>query len=236
MKKASAVYRLLGDEARLRLLRLLGLERLNVTELTGILGGHQACPAPALRRPPASWSRRGRRVHLLPPVGTQEERADTLWLALQAHPSNRLTMRGQGGWGTAARGAAPAQGTSRATPPTPGQAPTGARARLGCLVPCARPAAAGAPRGRPGLRRGYLTIEASVGPRPSSPSIGRSCRARPRPGATAAGRERRLAARHLESLPSTTPRLMSDVAASTPRSARRRRSGADHRPAGACWS
>jgi SAM-dependent methyltransferase len=38
MDQASAVYRLLGDEARLRLLRLLDLERLNVTELTGILG------------------------------------------------------------------------------------------------------------------------------------------------------------------------------------------------------
>ena len=36
--QASAVYRLLGDEARLRLLRVLGQERLNVTELTGILG------------------------------------------------------------------------------------------------------------------------------------------------------------------------------------------------------
>jgi SAM-dependent methyltransferase len=35
---APALYRLLGDEARLRLLRLLALERLNVTELTGILG------------------------------------------------------------------------------------------------------------------------------------------------------------------------------------------------------
>jgi ArsR family transcriptional regulator len=33
-----ALYRLLGDEARLRLLRLLSRERLNVTELTGILG------------------------------------------------------------------------------------------------------------------------------------------------------------------------------------------------------
>ena len=33
-----ALYRLLGDEARLRLLRLVALERLNVTELTGILG------------------------------------------------------------------------------------------------------------------------------------------------------------------------------------------------------
>ena len=38
MQKASALYRLLGDEARLRLLRVLSLERLNVTELTAILG------------------------------------------------------------------------------------------------------------------------------------------------------------------------------------------------------
>ena len=38
MKEASSVYRLLGDEARLRLLRVLRRERLNVTELTGILG------------------------------------------------------------------------------------------------------------------------------------------------------------------------------------------------------
>jgi SAM-dependent methyltransferase len=35
---APALYRLLSDDARLRLLRLLALERLNVTELTGILG------------------------------------------------------------------------------------------------------------------------------------------------------------------------------------------------------
>jgi ArsR family transcriptional regulator len=38
MKDVSALYRLLGDEARLRLLRVLRRERLNVTELTGILG------------------------------------------------------------------------------------------------------------------------------------------------------------------------------------------------------
>ena len=38
MREASALYRLLGDEARLRLLRVLERERLNVTELTGILG------------------------------------------------------------------------------------------------------------------------------------------------------------------------------------------------------
>jgi ArsR family transcriptional regulator len=38
VKDVSALYRLLGDEARLRLLRVLRRERLNVTELTGILG------------------------------------------------------------------------------------------------------------------------------------------------------------------------------------------------------
>ena len=36
--QASALYRLLGDEARLRLLRVLDRERLNVTELTSIIG------------------------------------------------------------------------------------------------------------------------------------------------------------------------------------------------------
>ena len=38
MREASALYRLLGDEARLRLLRVLDRERLNVTELTRIVG------------------------------------------------------------------------------------------------------------------------------------------------------------------------------------------------------
>jgi SAM-dependent methyltransferase len=38
MQVASALFRLLGDDVRLRILRLLSLERLNVTELTGILG------------------------------------------------------------------------------------------------------------------------------------------------------------------------------------------------------
>ena len=38
MKAASALYRLLGDEARLRLLRVLAKDHFNVKELTGILG------------------------------------------------------------------------------------------------------------------------------------------------------------------------------------------------------
>jgi DNA-binding transcriptional ArsR family regulator len=38
VKSTALLYRLLGDEARLRLLRVLVKERLNVTELTGVLG------------------------------------------------------------------------------------------------------------------------------------------------------------------------------------------------------
>src|SRR5438105_5719518 len=36
--RTAALFRLLGDEVRLRLLRVLSLEQLNVTELTGVLG------------------------------------------------------------------------------------------------------------------------------------------------------------------------------------------------------
>ena len=38
MQQASALFRLLSDSTRLRLLRALAQERFNVTELTGILG------------------------------------------------------------------------------------------------------------------------------------------------------------------------------------------------------
>ena len=38
MKEASTLFRLLGDEVRLRMLRLLATERLNVGELTAVLG------------------------------------------------------------------------------------------------------------------------------------------------------------------------------------------------------
>lgn len=38
MRVASSCYRILGDEVRLRLLRLLSVERLNVSELTAVLG------------------------------------------------------------------------------------------------------------------------------------------------------------------------------------------------------
>src|SRR5256885_15086971 len=38
MSSSAPLFRLLGDDVRLRLLRVLALEQLNVTELTGILG------------------------------------------------------------------------------------------------------------------------------------------------------------------------------------------------------
>jgi ArsR family transcriptional regulator len=42
VKSASTLFRLLGDDARLRMLRLLAAERLNVTELTAVLGMAQS--------------------------------------------------------------------------------------------------------------------------------------------------------------------------------------------------
>ena len=42
MRRASALFRLLGDATRLRLLRVLAEDRFNVTELTGILGAAQS--------------------------------------------------------------------------------------------------------------------------------------------------------------------------------------------------
>ena len=42
MQRASALFRLLSDSTRLRLLRVLAQDRFNVTELTGILGVAQS--------------------------------------------------------------------------------------------------------------------------------------------------------------------------------------------------
>src|SRR6267378_289691 len=42
MQQASALFRLLSDSTRLRLLRVLARDRFNVTELTGILGVAQS--------------------------------------------------------------------------------------------------------------------------------------------------------------------------------------------------
>jgi len=60
--KAAGVFRLLGDEVRLRILRLLQAERLNVTELTSILGIAQSGVS--------------RHLGLLKEAGLVEERRD----------------------------------------------------------------------------------------------------------------------------------------------------------------
>ncbi len=60
--KAAGLFRLLGDDARLRILRLLDAERLNVTELTSILGIAQSGVS--------------RHLGLLKDAGLVEERRD----------------------------------------------------------------------------------------------------------------------------------------------------------------
>jgi len=65
MKEATALFRLLGDEARLRILRLLERERLNVSELTSILG---------IAQPGVS-----RHLRLLKEGGLVEEERDRGW-------------------------------------------------------------------------------------------------------------------------------------------------------------
>ena len=68
----AARLRLLGDPTRLRLLRLLSRESLNVSELTGILGGgpvrRVAAPGAAARRGPGGGRTR-RALRLVPAVG-----------------------------------------------------------------------------------------------------------------------------------------------------------------------
>ena len=88
MEQASALYRLLGDEARLRLLRVLDQDRFNVKELTGILGLAQSGVSRHLgllkeaglvvEERDGSYS-----FYRLAPA-VREERAGALWPMLQA--------------------------------------------------------------------------------------------------------------------------------------------------------
>lgn len=90
MKDASALMRLLGDEARLRLLRVLAKEALNVTELTAVMGLAQSGVSRHLgmlkdarlvveeRSGHFTWYR------LSPDVSTGQGAFDTLWPWLSA--------------------------------------------------------------------------------------------------------------------------------------------------------
>lgn len=98
MPSASALYRLLGDDVRLRILRLLAAERLNVGELTGILDIAQSGVS--------------RHLGLLKDAGLVEERRDAGFtyfsLAPAAASEGRPPSRGRFG-GTAFGGRRRAQ-------------------------------------------------------------------------------------------------------------------------------
>jgi SAM-dependent methyltransferase len=80
--EAAALFRLLGDEARLRILRLLDAERLNVSELTSILGIAQSGVS--------------RHLGLLKDAGLVEERKDAGFTYFRLAPA---LPSGQNGFG-----------------------------------------------------------------------------------------------------------------------------------------
>ena len=163
-----ALFRLLGDDARLRLLRVLARERLNVTELTGVLGLAQsgvsrhlgllkeaglvqehataASPTTGWRRPPDAA--RGK------PLSGAARRASSR-LPPATRPSGRRSA--------AARGAAAAEGELRGArrPRHARRAAARARPQLGGLV--ARPGTLLPPLevADLGCGEGYLTVEAA---------------------------------------------------------------------------
>jgi ArsR family transcriptional regulator len=79
---SAALFRLLGDEARLRILRLLAGERLNVTELTSILGIAQSGVS--------------RHLGLLKDAGLVEERRDGGFTYFRLSPSIESRPNGFG--------------------------------------------------------------------------------------------------------------------------------------------
>src|SRR5262245_11074554 len=80
--EAAALFRLLGDDARLRILRLLDAERLNVSELTSILGIAQSGVS--------------RHLGLLKDAGLVEERKDAGFTYFRLAPA---LQTGQNGFG-----------------------------------------------------------------------------------------------------------------------------------------
>src|SRR6187399_642617 len=79
---SASLFRLLGDDARLRILRLLDAERLNVTELTSILGIAQSGVS--------------RHLGLLKDAGLVEERRDAGFTFFKISPG---LESGQNGFG-----------------------------------------------------------------------------------------------------------------------------------------
>jgi ArsR family transcriptional regulator len=79
---AAALFRLLGDDARLRILRLLDAERLNVSELTSILGIAQSGVS--------------RHLGLLKDAGLVEERKDAGFTFFRLSPTVHAELNGFG--------------------------------------------------------------------------------------------------------------------------------------------
>ena len=170
MQSGPALFRLLGDDARLRVLRLLDAERLNVSELTAILGIAQSGVS--------------RHLGLLKDAGLVEEQRDGGFTVLPARPgapggpqrlragvaaapgalrvglrdacrSGRRCAAGGG-----ARGVRKENFDAHAGPDTR-RAPARARPELGGVGARARAPAAAARVADLGCGDGYLTIEAS---------------------------------------------------------------------------
>ncbi len=80
--QSASLFRLLGDEARLRILRLLDSERLNVTELTSILGIAQSGVS--------------RHLGLLKDAGLVEERRDAGFTFFRLAPNLQSGEHGCG--------------------------------------------------------------------------------------------------------------------------------------------
>ena len=207
VNEASALLRLLGDPVRLRLLRVLSREALNVSELTAVLGLAQSGVSRhlgLLREAGLVAEERTRVVHrgigLRPRRRTATGPRASLWAWLarrvRAAPGPTRGRR------CAARGsAAAAEGELPRARRRQRAASARAGPELGGLVARARPAAAGRRRRRPRLRRGLSddrgrALGASGHRRRS---VDGGARARQGDGRAPQGQEHRLEARRRSS-------------------------------------
>ena len=159
MKEASALYRLLGDEARLRLLRVLDKDRFNVKELTGILGLAQSGVSRHLGLLKESElvveERDGAYSFYRLAPAVRDDAKSPLWPLLQAQFEAAAALAdGEGRRFAAAGSAAAAPRELRARRPRHARRPAaGAGPQLGGVVARAGTAAAAARGRRPRVRR-----------------------------------------------------------------------------------
>ena len=237
MESGRGLFRLLGDEARLRLLRCCARERLNVTELTGDprprAVGRVAAPRAAEGRRPGRRGAR-RRLHLLPARAGAARRRTAIGAAVAAARARSSTARRT----TPAVRADEARlqevlrlrkenfdahaGPDTQTRASSCRAAAGRRGRARSASCCRRSTVADL-----GCGEGYLTIEAAAGRRASSPSIDRTAvlDARARAGRAAPRRRTSIWKRgELEKLPieDAQRRRRAAVAGAAPRRTIRR--------------